>query len=218
MRPWVTFDLDNTLVRNPYWRLHFGPWLQATVGQEWRSLWGQFRREGERRWRSGRWVSSFDWTDIAGTLGLPPLPLPTRPPASAVTPLVLPGALSTLMAIKRLPVRLGLVTNGFLPFQRPYLEALGWDYLFERIVTPDVTLRAKPDSRIMDALSPGVVHIGDRLSHDVLVAHRSHRLGVLIGVSAQELDRIDPWSPTVVRPDFVLENLRGLPALIQSLL
>lgn len=218
MRPWVTFDLDNTLVRNPYWRLHLRPWLEAEVGQEWKSLWGQFRLEGERRWRAGHWVSSFDWSDIACTLGVSALPSPSRPSASTVLPLVLPGAQSTLMAMKRLPVRLGLVTNGFLPYQRPYLEALGWDYLFDRIMTPDVALRAKPDGRIMEALSPGLAHIGDRLSHDVLVAQRTDRLGVLIGVPAQELDRIDPWSPTVVRPDYLVHTLSRLPSLIESLL
>ncbi|NMP22387.1 HAD family hydrolase [Sulfobacillus harzensis] len=217
MTPWVTFDFDNTLVKNPYWRLHFRPWLDAEAirqGTDWRSLWGQFRLEGERRWRAGDWVASFDWVDIANHLGLTPLPDPPRPQESALRPLVLPGAEATLMQLRRLPIRLGLVTNGLWRFQKPYLDALGWNYWFDAIITPDRAGFAKPSPAIMADVSPGLAHVGDRLFHDVLVARRSHRLGILLGVPGQELDRLDPLCPSTVQPDFTIPSLDRLFPLI----
>lgn len=216
---WVTFDLDNTLIKNPYWRLHFRPWLehQATVlDLNYRHLWEQFRREGQRRWQDGHWVESFDWPDIAASLALPPLPDPAVPDLDALRSLVIPGAEAALRHIQSIGLRLGLVTNGFLRFQLPYLTALGWDTLFDLLITPDQTGFAKPDQRMMDAVTPGLAHIGDRLSHDVLVAQRSNRLGILVGTPGFETDRLDPLGPSEVVPDFAIGTLMELPLLIES--
>ena len=208
-------------MRNPYWRLHFRPWLEeqaARQGTDYRALWNAFRLEGERRWRQGQWVESFDWPDIARELGLEPLPDPVRPSAHEVRALILPGAESALRRLHAADVRLGVVTNGFLRFQKPYLDALGWEYGFKVVVTPDLVGAAKPAARVMAHVSPGLAHIGDRLSHDILVAQRTDRVGILIGEGRLETDRIDPLGPARIIPDIHLHHLGDLPNIVTWLL
>lgn len=221
MTAWVTFDLDNTLVKSPFWRLHLRPWLESQAsrrGTDYLTLWGLMHQEGEQRWHRGDWVASFDWPDIARQAGLPPLPDPEAPARAAVMELVLPGAEEALRQARRLGFRVGLVTNGFLRFQRPYLEALGWDGLFDTLVTPDTAGWAKPAAGIMDAVSPGAAHIGDRLSHDVLVAQRTQRAGILVGPARHETDRLDPHGPEHIVPDAHVDTLESLPAILDRLL
>lgn len=219
--PWVTFDMDNTLIKNPYWHLFFRPWLESEAlkhHMDYRALWQQFHTEGERRWRQGRWVASFDWADIARALDLSPLPDPPQPSAASLHPLLLPGVEEMLKTLRRMNIRLGLVTNGFNRFQLPYLKSLGWDYCFDAIITPDRVGAAKPDPAVMAPVSPGLAHIGDRRMHDVLAAQRSDRVAILLGNPPVETDRIDPLSPSDVVPDYYLLDYRRLPGIIRGLL
>lgn len=219
MTPWLTFDMDNTLMRSPYWRLHLRPWLKAhTRGPDYKTLWQTLREAGEDRWQRGDWTASFDWPDIVRSLGLPTLPDPLEPHPDEVRSLIIPGVEEALVHLRRLPLRLGLVTNGFLRFQLPYLRAVGWDRLFDSLVGPDVTGTAKPDPAMFATLTPGLAHVGDRLSHDVLVAKRAGRVGILVGELQPETDRLDRTAPPVVTPDFVLSDFEDLPSLIRQLL
>jgi FMN phosphatase YigB (HAD superfamily) len=142
VKPWVTFDFDRTLVKSPYWRLHFLPWLKIEAARQRidpDALRRTFHEASEQRWRQGRWVDSFDWRSIARDLGLSPLP-DTRPPVmTELTPLMIAGAHDMLWALKRLNLRLGLVTNGFSAYQMPYVKALGWDGTFSLTASPPLT-------------------------------------------------------------------------------
>jgi putative hydrolase of the HAD superfamily len=122
-----------------------------------------------------------------------------------------------LRELRKMDIRLGVVTNGLVRFQMPYLRALGWDFLFDAIVGPDVAGFAKPHQGILTPLSPGIAHIGDRLTHDVLVAHRADRLGILVGVPTPESDRIDPLCPAQITPDYIINDYYALAPLIRHL-
>ncbi|PSR20499.1 MAG: hypothetical protein C7B45_14650 [Sulfobacillus acidophilus] len=220
-RPWITFDLDHTLIDSPYWHLHFLPWLEQESGRQstdMDTLWHCFQREANRAWRAGRWVDAFDWPALAESLGLSRMPAVQQPNPTVIRSLVLPGVEKMLWTLRRYPIRLGLVTNGFSAFQEPFLRALGWDYVFDAIITPDRTGTAKPNPAIMAAVHPGLVHIGDRLSHDVLVATRSHRGSIHLATGLPETDYIDPLSPAMIAPDFSAANLQEVFALITRLL
>lgn len=220
-KPWVTFDMDRTLAKSPYWRLHFLPWLQveaARRGDDFNLLRQRFHAESEARWRRGDWVQSFDWPDIAATIGLPPVPDALPPSTEAVRALVLPGVERMLWELRALDVHLGVVTNGFFACQMPYLKALGWNFLFDAVITPDLVGCAKPDPAALASLQPGLVHIGDRLSHDILVAQRSRRKSILLGPEGPETDRIDPLSPARITPDFHVPDARHVPPIIRALL
>lgn len=218
---WVTFDLDHTLIKSPYWRLHFLPWLtqQARCHEiDITSLKHAFHDEGQRRWSRGEWVGSFDWSAIAETLGLDPIPPVDPPDPATVRTLVMPHVEMVLWALKRLDVRLAVVTNGFKAFQFPYLKALGWDYVFDAIVTPDITGTAKPDPAMMKSLHPVLLHVGDRLTHDVLCAQRIGSRAALVDSSIPEQDRIDPLSPAHIVPDFRIHDYRVIPSIVTTLL
>ncbi len=221
MKPWVTFDLDNTLIRSPFAYLHFLPWLKdqaqkRNLGDD--QLWERIRGHAERKWRRGDWVPSFDWATIVQESGLDVLPDPMQPRAVNLRPLVLPHVDRMLRELRRLPVSLALVTNGFYAYQAPYVRALGWDYVFDAIITPDRSGYAKPHPLTFAEVTPGLVHVGDRLTHDVLVAHRAGRLAIRAGHRSPERDRIDPLSPTRIHPDLTVEDYRQLPAIIEYLL
>lgn len=219
--PWVSFDLDGTLIDNPYWRLHFMPWLTAEAMHQHLDnavLRRAFREEGNRRWRKGRWVDSFDWPSIAVALGLPRIPPPTSPHPEDIRRLVLPHVQSMLWSLRRRNIHLAIVTNGFRAFQLPYLKALGWDYLFDEIITPDLAGTAKPDPSMMRSLEPGLIHIGDRLTHDVLCAQRAGWKAILAGNITNEHDRIDPLSPAHVVPEYWVSDFHTIPAIIDRLL
>ncbi len=219
-RPWVTFDMDNTLIQSPYWRLHFRPWLEAEaqrLGTDYRSLWRHFHQRSEELWRRGRWVDSFDWPAIAEHLGLSRVPEVRVSSPKPVRALVPTGVEAMLWSLRQLNVRLAIVTNGFWAFQYPYLKALGWPYLLDAVITPDRVGAAKPNPAIMVPVSPGLIHVGDRLSHDVLAARRSGRKSALVGPSSEH-DHIDPLMPANLEPDWIINDWRHLPQIVASML
>ncbi|MCY0877923.1 MAG: HAD family hydrolase [Firmicutes bacterium] len=218
---WITLDLDNTLVANPYWHLFFRPWLTAEAqrqGTTLATLYDALNAEAERRWRHGQWVESFDWADIVHALGLTPLPDPPIPPRAAVARLVKTGAWELLGVLQTTGLPLGLVSNGFLRFQWPYLKALGWDRLFQAIVTPDQVGYAKPDPRMLAPCSPGMVHIGDRLTHDVLLAQRAHRRAIWVTDpdAPREHDRLDPLMSAGIQADWRVASLKECLVVLQA--
>lgn len=221
VKPWVTFDLDHTLVMSPYWRLHLFPWLALQADRQ-RVDRTRLRRTlyevSEQLWRQGRWVDSFDWAAIAREMELEPLPDPAPPDLAALRPLVLAGVDQMLVALKGLDVHLGLVTNGLSSCQTPYVKALGWDYFFDAVVTPDRAGVAKPHPGIMAGLEPGLAHIGDRLSHDVLVARRTNRKAVLLGAVVPETDHIDPLAPASLTADYYAPDIHAIVPIVRHLL
>lgn len=213
---WISFDFDNTLIRNPYWRLHLRPWLDQEAvyeGTDPQILWQQIHAASELLWKRGQWTESFDWPTIVMNLGMRSLPDPHLPEPRTVASLVMPGVETTLIAL-RSRFRLAIVTNGFYRFQNPFIRALGWNYLFDAIIGPDLVGTAKPDGAMLASLHPGLAHVGDRLTHDVLVAQRAFRRGILFGPPAKEVDRIDPLSPAAIIPDRHIMHFQQLPSVL----
>ncbi len=85
-----------------------------------------------------------------------------------------PGALDMLHRLKS-TARLAMVTNALADVQRPRLERLGIEELFEAIVISTEAGSAKPDPAIFDVTfealgwpdKAGVVIVGDNLSADI---------------------------------------------------
>jgi FMN phosphatase YigB (HAD superfamily) len=193
MKKWITFDLDGTLMQNP-----FGKWVFPEVEELISSrLQHPFRstealiREHERRMGLNRTVDAYDWDDMVRRL-LDELKLDlaidveqlvlkhsTAPKIYLLEETVIP----TLLKLKELGFSLATVTNGFYKFQYPVMKRLGISGLFDEIVTPELAGCGKPDVGIFRGLQESgqiVAHVGDRLDHDVYLANRSGIPSVLI--------------------------------------
>ncbi|MCL4351442.1 MAG: HAD family hydrolase [Firmicutes bacterium] len=221
-KPWITFDLDGTLLHNPYWRLHLAPWIHAQAshrGVEWLQIWQPLSQEGNRRWQKGNWSGAYDWADIVKTVYGLSLPHPQTVPWDSIASLTLPGVLWMLSALSTLPVRLGIITNGLWANQEPYLKSLHWDTIFETIVTTDFKSVCKPDPAVFLAFpGPVLCHVGDRMFHDVLVAKRARTIAVLYQSKQTAEGRYDPVSPSQLVPDHIIRDYWSFPDLIQNFL
>lgn len=193
MKKWISFDLDGTLMQNPFTKWIF-PEVEATI----QSCLGRpydvktaLVAEHERRFTAGQPVAAYDWDDIVRQL-LEQLSLSTvidmesliekhaAPPKSYLLEATIPDVLGKL---QERGYSLAAVTNGFWKYQYPVMEALGLSAYFEQIITPEKVGFAKPDVQIFEPLlSSGelVAHVGDRLDHDVQAANRAHTLSVWI--------------------------------------
>ncbi len=221
MRYTVTFDLDGTLMRSPFWRLHLRPWLER-VAQAQRAtvedLWNPVDQAADALWRAGDWVGAFAWGAlIEKTLGMA-FPNPQVPDPRTVRTLVMPYVVETLPQLLRLPVRYAVVTNGFYAYQAPYLQALGWLDWLSPVITPDRVGTAKPDPRVFCRLGPVLCHVGDRPDHDTVAARRAGVVAIQCGPRATGRDRMDRLANGHIQPDWDIEDFRELPQLIQRLL
>ncbi|GAB1532663.1 MULTISPECIES: HAD family hydrolase [Brevibacillus] len=201
---WISFDLDGTLMQNP-----FGAWVFPEIA---RVISGQLGREHdivsemvaehEQRMSQKRYVEAYDWDDI----------LASRCDAWSIEKMidiewlvrkhsVMPkvklledGILQMLEEIKKRGFSLAVVTNGFYKFQAPVMEALGLLEYFDEIITPERAGTGKPDPAILQKLQGEVIaHVGDRLDHDVQLANRSHITSILIERNLpEELLKLQP--------------------------
>ncbi|GED71386.1 hypothetical protein BRE01_50880 [Brevibacillus reuszeri] len=188
---WVTFDLDGTLMQNP-----FGVWVFPEIAAVVSGKLGwtcdviaEMVAEHERRMEQGRYVEAYDWDDILGMqckqLGVTESfeiePLLRKHAVSPKIHLLEPGILKVLRAIKDSGFALAVVTNGFYKFQAPVMEALGLLDFFDEVLTPERAGTGKPDPKILDMLPGDVVaHVGDRLDHDVRMANLRNVTSVFI--------------------------------------
>lgn len=217
----VTLDLDGTLLRSPFWRMHLRPWLEQLGSARHRSvedLWADVRRVGDARWQCGKWVESFDWGGMIEQLFGVALSDPPVPDFDAARRLMMPYLDETIGKLLDLPVQYAVVTNGFYRYQAPYLEALHWNDWLCRLITPDQSGAAKPDPRAFADLGPVLCHVGDRPEHDTLAAHRAGVVSVQCGPRPRVAERADPMAPPVVTPDIAMADMRELPGVIRTLL
>ncbi|WP_053959558.1 HAD family hydrolase [Sulfobacillus thermosulfidooxidans] len=218
----ISCDFDGTLMQNPYWRLHLKPWLISfgqSRRQSWPELWQLMLQESLLRLQKGQSAGAYDWKDIVHTLFQAYLPDPAVPPRSQVLPLVYPDVWDFLHWSFNYPVRLHLVTNGFMTNQLPYLKALGWDKILASWTGSERGF-TKPDPRIFDGIPDLDIHIGDRLAHDVLGAKRASVFAVHLKRHdvGEEQDGWDPLSPAHCQADLTIKTLEEMPKAIQLLL
>jgi len=203
---WITFDLDGTLMQNP-----FGAWVFPEIAEAVcrklgrpHDIVSEMVAEHETRMKEGRCVEAYDWDDILRQrlreLELH-LPLEIEPMVRkhAVPPkvrLLESGIVDSLTEMKARGFSLAVVTNGYYKFQAPVMEALGLLSLFDEVVTPERAGTGKPDPAILQGLGgQTIAHVGDRLDHDVQLANRSRAAAILIHRTLPaELKSLSPFS------------------------
>jgi putative hydrolase of the HAD superfamily len=193
MKRWITFDLDGTLMQNPFGRWVFPEIeeaISACLGRPFEAA-EELKAEHERRLRAGQHVAAYDWDDILSQL-LARLGVEKRFDIEslvrkhAVVPkvcLLEPDTLPLLLEMKKRGYALAVVTNGFLKFQYPVMEVLGLHECFDEIVSPEQVGAGKPDEAVLRGLRQTgeiIAHVGDRLDHDVQLANRCGAISVLI--------------------------------------
>lgn len=188
---WITFDLDGTLMQNPFGAWVF-PEITAVVfgrlGHP-HDIVSEMVAEHEARMREGRYVEAYDWDDILRErfrgLGLSDSfeiePFVRKHSVPPKVKLLESGILEFLSDLKARGYFLAAVTNGFYKYQAPVMEALGLIDKFDEVVTPERVGAGKPDPAILRGLGGKIVaHVGDRLDHDVQLANRCDVAAILI--------------------------------------
>ncbi|MBN2982921.1 HAD family hydrolase [Cohnella algarum] len=219
MKRWITFDLDGTLMQNPFSGSIF-PELEELVSADLNEPCGLKRKlleEHERLLASGQIVSAYDWDEIVGRLlrelgvrrKVDILEMVRRHSVPPNIFLLDETILPSLKRLKRSGFSLAAVTNGFYKYQYPVMKALGLTDQLDEIVTPDRVGCAKPDARMADGLrleGAVAVHVGDRLDHDMVFAHA-------IGVPAVLIHRRLPDALLPLSPGERAESENLLPVL-----
>ncbi len=188
--PWISFDLDGTLLDWPFGRAVFQRLRQEHATPE---LHEAFRLEYQTRFASDNPVAAFDWDDVHDAVT-------TRFHAPTM-PRVLEFAADchwdsaylysdTQKALEKLDARgwlLALGTNGLAKYQTYVLEQ--YEMEFPIILAPDTTGFVKPQAGFLHALITltedpdaleGLVHVGDLLSHDIACANNAGVRGAWI--------------------------------------
>lgn len=199
VKKWISFDLDGTLMQNPFGRWVF-PELDATVsrllGRPYQMA-AEMIREHEERLRNGDGVAAYDWDGILRILlqrlGIAEMVdievLVQKHSVTSKISLLEENTFDVLLQLKTAGYRIAAVTNGYRKYQYPVMKALGLAEWFDEIVTPEWAACVKPDIGMFRALSQSgrvVAHVGDRLDHDVLVANHYGCLSVLVYRSLPE--------------------------------
>ncbi|MCR8633003.1 HAD family hydrolase [Paenibacillus radicis (ex Xue et al. 2023)] len=184
MKKWITFDLDGTLMQNPFGKWVF-PEVEELISNK---LQRQFKstealvREHELRMQQNRTVEAYDWDEMVQQLlreqqidleiNVEQLVLKHSidPKIYVLEEAVIP----TLRKLKEQGYSLATVTNGFYKYQYPVMKELGLSEWFDEIITPEKAGCGKPDVNILRGLQESgqiIAHVGDRLDHDVYLAN-----------------------------------------------
>ena len=190
---WITFDLDGTLMQNPFVG-HVFPDLERLISREVKSsdsVIAMLVKEHDRRMQFGQIVEAYDWDEIVADLlkeygvdlQIDVEELVHKHCTDGKVYLLDEHVIGTLQALKRNGYQLAVVTNGYYKYQAPVLKKLAiYDY-FDLIVTPERSGYAKPDARILDEVvrqGEIIAHVGDRLDHDIIMANEEGIQSVFI--------------------------------------
>ncbi|HET7626823.1 MAG TPA: HAD family hydrolase [Bacillales bacterium] len=190
---WITFDLDGTLMQNPFKKWVF-PEIAETLADEIpdADIIDELVREHSVRMGERRYREAYDWDDmlnkVAACYGAShALSVERMVKQHSVVPkvyLLEEGIREVLRKLSDKGYALGIITNGLGKYQLPVLETLQLKDHFAKIVTPDHAGYAKPDLRTADPFTENgdelVAHVGDRVDHDVYFANRLGCLSFLI--------------------------------------
>jgi len=183
-RKWITFDLDETLMQNPFVG-HVFPEIERRILLENKLLENVIEdivMEHETRLKDGRTAAAYDWDDIvmhylkANSLQSS-INVEEILKEVCVEPnvyLLEHSVYEVLDELKELGYSLAVVTNGFTKYQLPVMDELKLTVYFDLIVTPEEAGYAKPDKRVYNSvlkLGEICAHVGDRVDHDVISAN-----------------------------------------------
>ncbi|MBS4177950.1 HAD family hydrolase [Lederbergia citrea] len=180
MKKWITFDLDGTLMQNPFIG-HVFPEIERKIYQQ-PDVKESLIKEHFARMEAGRTVDAYDWDDMlrsymeaTGIDCMIDVEILVKKHCQAPAIYLLEECIpSVLKKLREKGYSLAAVTNGFLKYQLPVMDALDLTQHFDEIITPEKVGCAKPDMRIFDSLkSTGEItaHVGDRIEHDVQCAN-----------------------------------------------
>lgn len=184
MKKWITFDLDGTLMQNPFVRYVF-PEIERRILLENNlldNIIGDIVLEHETRLKDGRTKDAYDWEDIVrhyvNANGMQVfINVEEILKEFCVEPnvyLLEESVCDVLDELHQRGYSLAVVTNGFTKYQLPVMDVLKLTRHFDLIVTPEEAGFAKPDKRVYSSvLERGeiVAHVGDRIDHDVISAN-----------------------------------------------
>lgn len=221
---WISFDLDGTLMQNPFVGYVF-PELEDIISKNINtdeSVVDLLVAEHNHRMQQGKIVEAYDWDDIVQKLLKKyELSLQVNVEEIVIRHSVAPkiyllddDVINSLQYLKDKGYYLAVVTNGFYKYQAPVLKQLKIYDLFDLIVTPDRCGYAKPNAKILDEVRKKgqvVAHVGDRIDHDIVMANEEGIQSIFINrrlpseVEKLTIDERIHWSGL---KDFLLEKLR----------
>jgi putative hydrolase of the HAD superfamily len=193
-KKWITFDLDGTLMQNPFGEWVF-PEIERIAGKYLvggKKILHELVQEHRNRMDAGLIVEAYDWDDIVEKVFsskqiLEKVDVEELVKKHSIRPKVFlleDGVEATLLQLKEKGFSLAVVTNGFEKYQKPVMDVLGLTNLFDVIITPEKVGYGKPQIEMMASLLQDgdelVAHVGDRLDHDVVFANTLSVLSILV--------------------------------------
>lgn len=128
---------------------------------------------------------------------------------------LMPHALDVLEELRRRGLKLGIVTNGWSKKQLQALGGLGLTHLFDDVMVSEAVSLRKPDPAIfrlalsrLKVSAEEALYVGDSPLNDVAGPQSA-------GMKAALLPGGHPL-PAHIRPDWTLQDLRGVLALVNS--
>lgn len=206
-KKWITFDLDGTLMQNP-----FGEWVFPEIVQRYKKAVGNTEgvyhrlvKEHRKRMQEGFVVEAYNWDDIVRKVffefgmseSIDVTELVIKHSIRPKVYLLERNVLQALGKLREQGFHLAVVTNGFEKYQKPVMDELGLTALFDVIITPEKVGYGKPQTSMVNQLQAAnneiIAHVGDRIDHDVVFANELGVLSILIDLEMPEMIRnLDP--------------------------
>ncbi|WP_252502228.1 HAD family hydrolase [Sporosarcina sp. Marseille-Q4943] len=183
-KKWITFDLDGTLMQNPFVG-HVFPEIERRILLENKlleNIIGEIVKEHETRLQDGRTAEAYDWDDIVmnyieanylkSSINVEEI---LRGFCEEPNVYLLEESIcEVLFELRQKGFSLAVVTNGFTKYQLPVMDVLKLTEHFDLVVTPQEAGYAKPDERVFGSVSElgeMIAHVGDRIDHDIIPAN-----------------------------------------------
>jgi FMN phosphatase YigB (HAD superfamily) len=183
MEPVISFDLDHTLMINPFRRWVFPEieaWLSPQLPASSTAM-EYILREHRSRLTHQDKVAAYDWDGILEAVcqqvqSTPPFTIKDLVHKHAVIGKVwlYADTLPSLHCLKQKKIPLIAATNGWECYQRPVTDCLGITSFFSEYHTPVHCGAVKPEASFFDFRGHrSLIHVGDRLNQDILGANRA---------------------------------------------
>lgn len=189
---WITFDLDGTLMQNPFIEWVF-PEIEKIVNEKTKlniNTKEQLILEHENLMKKGLIVEAYDWDEIVISvlkkndinINIDVEELVIKHSIHPKVYLLEDDILNVLDNLKGKGYKLAIITNGYYKYQFPVIQKLGLTSFFELIITPERVGYAKPNINMIKASMNEKIcaHIGDRIDHDIQFSNELGIASVLV--------------------------------------